>query len=180
MNRDKLWDYARLSRMWARILIGVGVLVLLSGLGLEFSDPHGSPGHWTIVAVATAVPTTVLFTFLLRSWMRDGALPSARLGDATPVRGTNVPEASRRDWRTWSVLMAVFFAFAGMALSAFLAGTLGGGGEAEGVVVGVFTAWGIVTLRDVRKVDEAEKAGSRTFYAECRRPVAVGQRLVWR
>lgn len=181
MSTEKLWRYSRLSRLWARTLIVAGVVVLLVGLALEIGDPNGHVARWTGVAVPTVLATTILFMFLLRSWMRDGALPSARLKDATPDTGTpRRLEAAPRDWRSWTMLLGVSVLFAAIALSGFLVGTLGGGGTAEGVVTGVFVAWGIVTARDVRLVDAAEAESGRHYYAACRRPVSVGGRLVWR
>lgn len=181
MSNERLWGYARLSRLWARTLIVVGVLLLAAGAALEAGDPEGDLPGWLLTAGITVVPTTVLFFFLLRSWMRNGALPSARLPEA--VRETGSPrrlEASPRDWRRWAAILGVCVFIAAAALMGFLVGILGGGGEAEGVVSGVLVAWGVVTLRDVRVVDAAEAEEGRVYYAACRRPVSVGQRLVWR
>src|SRR5690606_31047744 len=127
----------------------------------------GDVAGWLLTAGLTVVPTTVLFFFLLRSWMRNGALPSARLPDAT--RETGSPrrlEASPGDWRRWSVVLGAGVFVASAAMMGFLVGILGGGGEAEGVVSGVLVAWGIVTLRDVRMVEAAEAEQGRVYYAE--------------
>jgi hypothetical protein len=61
----------------------------------------------------------------------------------------------------------------------FLIGVLGGGGTAEGVVVGLIAAWGLATLEDARAIDRAEDAEGRRYYAAVRRPAAVGDHLVW-
>ena len=181
MSQERLWGYARLSRLWARTLVVVGVLLLVLGAALEAGDPTGDLPGWLLTAGVTVVPTTVLFFFLLRSWMRSGALPSARLPEAS--RDTGKPrrlEASASDWRRWSAVLGVSVFIASAALMGFLVGILGGGGEAEGVVSGVLIAWGVVTARDVRLVDATEAEEGRVYYAACRRPVSVGQRLVWR
>lgn len=181
VSHERLWGYARLSRLWARTLIVVGGLLFVLGAALEVGDPDGDLAGWLLTAAVTTVPTTVLFFFLLRSWMRSGALPSGRLPEAT--RDTGKPrrlEASPGDWRRWSAVLGVCMFVAAAALTGFLVGILGGGGEAEGVVIGVLIAWGIVTARDVRVVDATQAAEGRVYYAACRRPVSVGQRLVWR
>jgi hypothetical protein len=61
----------------------------------------------------------------------------------------------------------------------FLIGVLGAGGTAEGVVVGMVAAWGAATLEDARRIDAAEAAEGRRYYAACRRPTGVGGKLVW-
>ncbi len=181
MTNERLWRYSRVSRLWARTLIAVGALLLVLGASLEIGDPDGAVGRWLLVAVGTSIPTAALFFFLLRSWMRDGALPSSRLGDAVAERGsTRRLEASPADWRRWTAVLGLAVFVGGAAVTGFAVGVLGGGGEAEGVVVGVLVAWGVVTARDVRLVEAAEAEQGRVYYAACRRPVSIGQRLVWR
>lgn len=180
MVRDRRWNYARVSRIWANGLVFGGAFVLISGVLLEFGDPKGDPGSWSLVAVGTAVPTAVLFFFLLRSWMRDGALPSARLPDAEPAGSLRrLPEPTRRQWSTWSVVLVAMITVGCLALTGFLVAVLGGGGTAEGVVVGVTVAWGVVTRRDVAALEAAQAAQQRRYDAVCRWPVSVAQELVW-
>jgi hypothetical protein len=61
----------------------------------------------------------------------------------------------------------------------FLVGVLGRGGTAEGVVVGMLAAWGLATLEDARRIRRTEDAEGRDYFAACRRPTGVGDRLVW-
>ena len=55
----------------------------------------------------------------------------------------------------------------------------GRGGTAEGVVVGMLAAWGAATLEDVRRIRAIERSEGRRYFAACRRPTGVGNRLVW-
>ena len=52
-------------------------------------------------------------------------------------------------------------------------------GVAEGVVVGMLAAWGLATLEDARRIRRTEDAEGRDYFAACRRPTSVGDRLVW-
>jgi hypothetical protein len=177
---EKLWRYTRLSRMWAWTLVAVGALMIPLGVLVESGDPGADLTAWVVTAVVTTVPTTVLFVFLLRSWMRQGALPSSRLKDAAREGRERRLEATAGDWRRWGAVFAVGLFVGGATMMAFLAGILGGGGVAEGVVAAVLIAWGLVTLEDVRRVEGAERAEGRVYYAACRRPLSVGSTLVWR
>ena len=43
----------------------------------------------------------------------------------------------------------------------------------------MLAAWGAATLEDVRRIRAAERAEARRYYASCRRPTGVGNKLVW-
>jgi hypothetical protein len=43
----------------------------------------------------------------------------------------------------------------------------------------MLAAWGAATLEDVRRIRAIETAEDRRYYAACRRPTGVGNRLVW-
>jgi hypothetical protein len=177
---EKLWRYTRLSRMWGRTLMAVGVLMLPLGAAIEAGAPDGDVTAWATTALITVVPTTVLFVILLRSWMRQGALPSSRLKDARREGGDRLLEATRADWRKWGAVFAAGLFVGGATMMGFLDGILGGGGMAEGVVSAVLIAWGLVTVEDVRRVEGTERTEGRVYYAACRRPLSVGSTLVWR
>ena len=69
-----------------------------------------------------------------------------------------------------------------MGFVSFLVGVLANSGPegiAEGVVVGVLVAWGLVTLEDARAIARAESSEGRTYFAVGHRPTAAGNRLVW-
>jgi hypothetical protein len=178
---EKLWRYARLSRIWARTLIVDGVLVFAVGLSLQVG--HNASSTWGGVATAFAslVVSVPIFFFLLRGWMGNGGLPSSRLGDASaePTSPRRL-EASTRNWRVWTVGLGSALFMSSVLILGFLVGTLGGGGIAEGVVAGVLIAWGLVTANDVRRLERIEVEQSRTYFAACRRPVSVGSVLVYR
>ena len=181
MTTEKLWRYTRLSRIWARTLIVVGILVFAVGLLMQIGDSWGAFVSWLITAVATVVPSTLVFFLLLRGWMGNGGLPSARLPDAAADSG--VPrrsEPTSRNWLIWSLGLGTALFISSVLIMGFLIGVLGGGGVAEGVVAGVLIAWGLVTAKDVRRVERIEADQQRTYFAACRRPVSVGSVLVWR
>jgi len=178
---EKLWRYSRLSRIWARTLVVVGVLVFAVGLALQL----GGSGHafvsWTVTAVATLVASTAVFFVLLRGWMSNGGLPSARLADAMPEppRPRRM-EATSRNWSTWAWMLGGGLFLSSVLIIEFLIGVLGGGGVAEGVVAGVLIAWGVVTATDVRRLERIESEQRRIYFAACKRPVSVGSVLIWR
>ena len=103
-------------------------------------------------------------------------MPSAA-GDA--AKKLRLPEPTRRQWSTWSVVLVAMITVGCLALTGFLVAVLGGGGTAEGVVVGVTVAWGVVTRRDVAALEAAQAAQQRRYDAVCRWPVSVAQELVW-
>jgi hypothetical protein len=116
---------------------------------------------------------------LLRVWLRRSAMPSLRLPQASRSSGPRLLHAAPRDWRRWGVVTTAVLTVGGTAMMTFLIGVLGGGGTAEGVVVGLIAAWGLATLEDARAIDRAEDAEGRRYYAAVRRPAAVGDHLVW-
>lgn len=170
-----------MSRIWARTLIVVGILVFVVGLLMQIGDSWNAFASWLVTALATVVPSTLVFFFLLRGWMGNGGLPSARLPDAAADSG--VPrrtEPTSRNWMTWTLTLGTGLFVSSVLIMGFLIGVLGGGGVAEGVVAGVLIAWGVVTTQDVRRVERIEADQQRAYFAACRRPVSVGSVLVWR
>ena len=112
-------------------------------------------------------------------WLRKTALPSVRLPQAVRASGPRRLEATPRDWRRWALFTGVVLLVGGAAMLTFLIGVLGRGGIAEGVVVGMLAAWGLATLEDARRIESIEAAEGRRYFAACRRPTGVGNRLVW-
>lgn len=136
---------------------------------------------WIVTAVATLVGSVAVFFFLLRGWMSNGGLPSARLADASEEPPTpRRMEATSRNWTTWTLTLGAALFLSSVLIMGFLIGVLGGGGVAEGVVAGVLVAWGFVTISDVRRLERIEAEQARTYFAACKRPVSVGSVLVWR
>jgi len=181
VTNEKLWRYTRLSRIWARTLIVVGILVFAIGFAMQIGDSANAFGSWVVTAFATVVPSVFVFFFLLRGWMGNGGLPSARLGDAAADPG--VPrrtEPTSRNWVMWTLTLGAALSVSSVLIMGFLIGVLGGGGIAEGVVAGVLIAWGLVTVQDVGRVERIEADQQRVYFAACRRPVSVGSVLVWR
>jgi hypothetical protein len=180
VTHEKLWRYTQLSRIWARSLVAVGILVFCVGVAMQSGDSASAFINWIEVGLATVVPTTAVFFVLLRGWMRNGGLPSSRLVDATAdPRTPRRLEATAQNWRVWTMMLVVGLLIAGVLIMGFLIGVLGGGGMAEGVVSGVLVAWGLVTAQDVRRVVQIEQDEHRRYFAACKRPVSVGSVLVW-
>src|ERR1700686_731414 len=76
VTNEKLWRYTRLSRIWARTLVVVGILVFAIGFAMQIGDSSDAFESWVITAFATVVPSILVFCFLLRGWMGNGGLPS--------------------------------------------------------------------------------------------------------
>jgi hypothetical protein len=181
VTNEKLWRYTRLSRIWARTLVVVGALVFAIGFAMQIGDSADALESWVITAFATVIPSILVFCFLLRGWMGNGGLPSARLADAPADPGVvRRSEPTSRNWLTWTLALGTALLISSVLIMGFLIGVLGGGGVAEGVVAGVLIAWGLVTTQDVRRVERIEADQHRAYFAACRRPVSVGSVLVWR
>jgi hypothetical protein len=178
-TEEKLWRYASLARLWSWSLIGVAAALLPLSVALQAGSDEGVGAGWLATVLGVTGVTGVVLFPLFRVWMRRTALPSVRLPHAVRARGPRRLEASPRDWRRWGALTVAVLLVGGVAMLVFLVGVLGRGGTAEGVVVGMLAAWGAATLEDVRRIRAAERADGRRYYAACRRPTGVGNRLVW-
>lgn len=178
-NTEKLWRYADVARLWSWSLILVAVALLGLSVMLQAGTAEGLDGPWFAVALGVSALTAAVLYPLFRAWLGRSALPSVRLPDAVRESGRRHLEASPRDWRRWSAITAAVLFVGGAAMLVFLIGVLGGGGTAEGVVVGVLVAWGATTLWDVRRIRHTEASEGRRYYARCRRPLGVGNHLVW-
>jgi hypothetical protein len=176
---ERLWGYASLARLWSWTLIGVSGALLLLSIGIQAGTDQGLDLRWFSAALGITGLTGVLCYPLFRVWLRKTALPSVRLPQAVRASGPRRLEATPRDWRRWAAFSAVILLIGGAAMLVFLVGVLGRGGTAEGVVVGMLAAWGAATLEDVRRIVATERAEGRRYYAACRRPTGVGNRLVW-
>lgn len=176
---EKLWDYASLARLWSWTLIGVSGLLLGLAIAIQAATREGLGGRWWAAALGITGLTGAICYPLFRIWLRKAALPSVRLPQAVRASGPRRLEASRRDWRRWTAFTALMLVVGGAAMLMFLIGVLGRGGTAEGVVVGMLAAWGAATLEDVRRIRAVERIEGRRYFAACRRPTGVGNRLVW-
>lgn len=178
-NAEKLWRYADVARLWSWSLILVGIALLGLSILMQAGSDGGLSGGWFAMALGTAAGTAVVLYPLFRVWLRRGSLPSVRLPDARRATGRRHLEASPRDWRRWSVVTAAIMFVASAAVLVFLIGVLGTGGTTEGAVVGLLIAWGVTTLEDARRIRLTEASEGRRYYAQCRRPIGVGNHLVW-
>jgi len=176
---EKLWGYASLARLWSWTLIVVAGLLLLLSIGIQAATDEGLEARWWAAALGITGITGVLSYPFFRVWLRKSALPSVRLPQAVRASGPRRLEATPRDWRRWALFTGVVLLVGGAAMLTFLIGVLGRGGTAEGVVVGMVAAWGLATLDDSRRIQAIEAAEGRRYYAACRRPTGVGNRLVW-
>ena len=176
---EKLWGYASLARLWSWTLIVVAVALLGLSIALQAATDEGLDSRWWAAALGITGITTVITYPFFRVWLRKTALPSVRLPQAVRASGPRRLEATPRDWRRWSLFTGVVLLVGGAAMLTFLIGVLGRGGTAEGVVVGMLAAWGVATLEDARRIRRIEAAEGRRYFAACRRPTGVGNRLVW-
>jgi hypothetical protein len=176
---EKLWRYASLARLWSWCLIVVAGLLLPLSIALQAGTDEGLDGRWFAALIGVSGVTGIVLYPLFRVWLRRSALPSVRLPQAVRATGPRRLEASPRDWRRWALVTGAILLVGGGAMLVFLVGVLGRGGTAEGVVVGMLAAWGAATLEDVRRIRAIETAEDRRYYAACRRPTGVGNRLVW-
>ena len=176
---EKLWGYASLARLWSWTLIVVAVLLLGLSVAIQAATDEGLDSRWWAAALGITGITGVISYPLFRVWLRKTALPSVRLPQAVRASGPRRLEATPRDWRRWALFTGVVMLIGGVALLTFLIGVLGRGGTAEGVVVGMLAAWGLATLEDARRIESIEAGEGRRYFAACRRPTGVGNRLVW-
>lgn len=176
---EKLWGYAALARLFSWTLIAAAWLMLLLSIGLQAATDEGIDSRWYAAAFGIATLTGVISYPLFRVWLRKTALPSVRLPQAVRASGPRRLEATPRDWRRWAAFSGVVLIVGSAAMLTFLVGVLGKGGTAEGVVVGMLAAWGAATLEDARRIRATERAEGRRYYAACRRPTGVGNKLVW-
>ena len=179
MADEKLWSYSGLARMWSWALIVSATLLIAVAIGLQAGAAEGLSGDYFASLFLTTFVTWVLLYPLFRVWLRGSALPSSRLSRATRATGRRLLPASRGDWVRWSLAIGVILFVGGVAMLAFLVGMLGRGGIAEGVVVGMMQAWGLATLEDSIRIARLEDADGRRYHAATRRPVAVGDSLIW-
>jgi hypothetical protein len=175
----KLWHYASLARLWSWSLVVSAGLLLGVAAALRAGTDEGIDPRWLGIVVAVAGVTGVLGYPALRVWLARSAMPSLRLSQAQKDTGPRRLPAAPGDWRRWSILTTTILTMGGSAMLVFLVGVLGGGGTAEGVVVGLLAAWGLATLGDARQIERSERAEGRRYYAAVARPAAVGDHLVW-
>lgn len=178
-DRDLLWDYARLARMYGIQLLGVSVALVVVSIILEATSEDGWSWWWLGTLIAMTGITGLVFFPILRVWLRKGGLPSIRLPDAQPAEGRRMLAAAPGDWRSFAAIVAILLFISAGATLLFLVAVLGRGGTAEGVVIGVLLAWGFVTLEDARRIARTQLEEKRMYWAAARRPWGAGNRLVF-
>lgn len=179
---EKLWRYTSLVRVQGWILIAVSLAMVLVSLATQAASKSTS---LTLSFVGTLLGITgitgVLFYPLLHMWLRKTA-PSGFLPRAKRLSGPRRLEAGPADWRSWVLTLGVGFFLASVAMLGFLIGVLrssGPDGIAEGVVIGVVLAWGVVMLEDARRILRIEAGEGRRYFTAARRPLGAGNKLVW-
>ena len=178
-DRDLLWDYARLARMYGIQLLGVSAALVAVSIILEATSEDGWSWWWLGTLTAMTGITGLVFFPILRVWLRKGGLPSIRLPDAQPAEGRRMLAAAPGDWRSFAAIVAILLFISAGATLLFLVAVLGRGGTAEGVVIGVLLAWGFVTLEDARRIARTQLEEKRMYWAAARRPWGAGNRLVF-
>ena len=168
----KLWHYASLARLWSWALVVSAVLLLGVAAAVRASTDEGIDLRWLGVVVAITGVSGVLGYPALSVWLARSAMPSLRLCQAQEASGPRRLPAAPSDWRRWSVVTTAVLTVGGSAMLIFLVGVLGGGGTAEGVVVGLLAAWGLATLGDARGIENTERAEGRRYYAAVARPAS--------
>lgn len=177
--KDLLWDYARLARMYAFELVGIAVVLSGVSIALEATSEDGWSWVWLGALAGITGLTGLVFFPLLRVWLRKGGLPSISLPDAQPAQGPRILAAGPSDWRRWAAVTSIGLFVSAFATMLFLIAVLGRGGTAEGVVIGVLLAWGLVTLEDGRRITTTQADEGRVYWAAGRRPAGAGNRLVF-
>jgi hypothetical protein len=168
-------------RLWSWTLIGVGGVLLVASAGVRAGSDEGIDLIWIATAVGVSGLTGVIFYPLLRMWLRKTS-PSQYLPRATRLDGKRRLEAGPRDWRSWGLFTGAFLLIGCFFMLIFLVGVLrssGAEGIAEGVVVGIVAAWGVVSLADARSIERTEATQGRRYFASGHRPTAAGNKLVW-
>ena len=145
--------------MYALEIIGVALLLVAVSIALEATSEDGWTWTWLGVLIGMTGITGLVFFPLLRAWLRKGAAPS--------------------DWRRFAALSSILLFVGSVAVLLFLVAVLGRGGTAEGVVIGVLLAWGLVTLEDGRRIQRTQDGEKRVYWAAGRRPWGAGNRLVF-
>ena len=176
MNDERLWGYARLTRMWARSMLVAAALVALFAVVVTVGDGDADRGRWAIIFAAVTLGTFVVGAPFVRFAI---APPSSRLPEARPLSGRRRLEALPGEWRRWGLISAAVVTVGSAAMMLFLIAILGDGGTAEGVVVGLLAAWSVATFADAHQITATEGGEGRTYYAAVRSPTAVGRHLVW-
>ncbi len=176
---DKLWSYVGLTRLWAWSLVGSAGGLSAVAVALQATERRGLDGRWWLMTSASLIITSALFYPFLGAWLARSALPSHRLPTANRLKGDRLAFATSGDWRRWGAAIPVILFAGSVMMMSFLIAQLGRGGVAEGVVIGVMLAWGAVTLRDIQRIDDIQRAEGRKYFASCNRPVAIAERLVW-
>lgn len=177
--RDLLWDYARLARMYAYEIVGIAAVLVVLSVVLEATSEDGWSWRWLGELVGITGLTGFVFFPLLRSWLRKGGLPSLKLPDAQPAEGPRMLAAAPSDWRLFAAISSVLLFLGSAATLIFLVAVLGRGGTAEGVVIGVLLAWGLVTFEDGRRIQRTQAEEKRVYWAAGQRPWGAGNRLVY-
>lgn len=177
--RDLLWDYARLARMYGYEIIGIAAVLVALSIVLEATSEDGWSWTWLGALVGITGLTGLVFFPLLRVWLRKGGLPSLKLPDAQPAEGPRMLAAAPSDWRRFAAISSVLLFLGSAATLIFLVAVLGRGGTAEGVVIGVLLAWGLVTFEDGRRIERTQADENRVYWAAGTRPWGAGNRLVY-
>lgn len=177
--RDLLWDYARLARMYGYEIVGIAVVLVALSIVLEATSEDGWSWTWLGALVGITGLTGLVFFPLLRVWLRKGGLPSLKLPDAQPAEGPRMLAAAPSDWRRFAAISSVLLFLGSAATLIFLVAVLGRGGTAEGVVIGVLLAWGLVTFEDGRRIQRTQQEEKRVYWAAGTRPWGAGNRLVY-
>lgn len=177
--RDLLWDYARLARMYGYEIMGIAAVLVALSIVLEATSEDGWSWTWLGALVGITGLTGLVFFPLLRVWLRKGGLPSLKLPDAQPAEGPRMLAAAPSDWRRFAAISSVLLFLGSAATLIFLVAVLGRGGTAEGVVIGVLLAWGLVTFEDGRRIQRTQADENRVYWAAGTRPWGAGNRLVY-
>lgn len=176
MNGERLWSYVQLTRLWAWSMIVSAGLIGLLAVAISAGRDEGLTQSWLVVFGAVALGTFVGGALFVRFMI---AAPSSRLPHATALDDERTPSAGRGDWRRWSLIFIGVLVAGSAAALVFLVATLGEGGTAEGVVVGILAAWGVATLADAHQIRTTERREKRRYFARVQRPTAVGNHLVY-
>ena len=177
---EKLWGYASLARLWSWTLI-VGRRAAAAALDrLQAATDQGLDARWYAAAFGITGLTGVISYPLFRVWLRKTALPSVRLPQAVRATGPRRLEATPRDWRRWAL-------FTGPGADRRRRGDADvpdrrarPGRHGRGRRRRHARRLGRRDARGRRGASaRIEATEGRRYYAACRRPTGVGNKLVW-
>ena len=159
---------------------GVGGPAAGLSIAIQAATEEGLDSRWWAAALGVTGLTGVISYPFFRVWLRKTALPSVRLPQAVRASGPRRLEASPRDWRRWALFTGLVLLVGGAAMLDVPDRRARARRHRRGRRRGDARRLG---ARDPRgraaHPRRSRQAEGRRYFAACRRPTGVGNRLVW-